>query len=79
MWCEKITIDCSEMSIFMKHATQEIRVSDNIHFILEIEMYPLFTYYQQYFKNKTGNVVWISFNPILNLNILFNELQLHLF
>jgi hypothetical protein len=54
MWAEKISLDCKEMSIFIKSAANEIRVSDNIHFNLDIEMFPLFSLYNQYFKTKTG-------------------------
>lgn len=45
MWAEKIAIECKDMSIFVKCASSEIRVSENIHFNLEIEMFPLFSAY----------------------------------
>lgn len=57
MWAEKIAVDCTEMSVFLKSATHaDVRVSDNIHFNLEIEMFPLFSLYQQYFKTKADLV-----------------------
>ncbi|EAS01215.2 PH domain protein (macronuclear) [Tetrahymena thermophila SB210] len=78
MWCEKIQIECSEMSVFMKYSTQEIRVSDNIHFNLEIETYPFFTYYSQYFKNKTdltNQIEILGRSTLINLKISKHQYQ----